>query len=101
MSLRYDGTINAGHILTAAVMFISAVGAVIWVQADLRRLSSDQQRVEASFTAEIVSIRSDAMAREGRLRAAELAIAGQSSDLRSIQSSLSRIERLLESGRQN
>ncbi len=96
MALKYDGTINAGHILTALAMFVAALGAVIWIQADLRKLASDQQRIEASFASEMLAVKTDAAARESRLRAAELTIAGQTSDLRSISASLTRIERLLE-----
>ena len=96
MTLKYDGTINAGHLMTAATILASVVGAVVYVQADLRRLESDQARIQTTFAAELVSIRSDASARESRLRTAELAIAGQASDLRAIQASLARIERLLE-----
>ncbi|MCB5411767.1 hypothetical protein [Pseudogemmobacter faecipullorum] len=96
MALKYDGTINAGHFLTAGAMFVSALCAVIWIQADLRKLAADQQRIEAFFATEVAAIRSDAAGREGRLRTAELTIAGQASDLRSISATLSRIERLLE-----
>lgn len=96
MALHYDPAINAGHIMTAGVILCSVIGAVIWVQADLTRISSEQQRFEAAMTTEIVSIRSDAQSRETRLRAAELALAGQAGDLRAIQASLGRIERLLE-----
>jgi len=97
MALKYDGTINAGEILQAGVIFSTALAAVIWTQAGLWKLEADQRRIETSFAAELATIRADAAAREGRLRTAELAIAGQASDLRAIQASLTRIERLLES----
>jgi len=96
MALKYDGTINAGHIMTAVTLLVTAIGAVFYVQADLRSLSENQARMEAAFNTEIISIRQDATDRAARLRAAELTIAGQTSDLRAISASLSRIERLLE-----
>ena len=96
MALKYDGTINAGAILQAGVLLVAATGAVIWTQADLRRLESTQARIEATIGADIMSIRSDASAREVRIRAAELSLAGQQSDLRSIQSGINRIEAQLE-----
>lgn len=100
MHLKYDGTFNFGHVMTVVAFLASAIGAVVFVQFDLRRLSAEQMRIEASFSSEIGSIRSEAAAREGRLRQAELTLAGQASDLRSIQATLTRIERLLEASRE-
>ncbi|SEB80140.1 hypothetical protein [Rhodobacter sp. 24-YEA-8] len=96
MALKYDGTINAGAILQAVVVFAGALSAVIWTQAGIWRLEADQRRMETTLAADLASIRSDASAREVRIRAAELALAGQQSDLRSIQSGISRIEAQLE-----
>ena len=96
MAIHYDGTINAGHIMTASVIMFSVASAVIWVQADLSRLTSEQAQFEASFASDIFAIRAESQGRETRLRAVEVSQAAQSSDLRAIQASLGRIERLIE-----
>jgi len=96
MAVHFDNTVNTGHLLTAGAMVIAVVSAAIWVQADLRRITLDQARIEASVESDLASIRADSAAREARIRAVEVAQAAQSSDLRSIQTILGRIERLLE-----
>lgn len=96
MALRYDGTINAGAILQAGVIATAALSAVIWTQAGIWRLEVDQRRLESTLATDLASIRNDASSREARIRAAELNIAGQQSDLRSIQSGITRIEAQLE-----
>lgn len=98
MALKYDGTINAGALLQVVTIVATVAGMGAYIQSDLVRLAENQTRMEAAFNAEIVSIRQDAAERQGRLRAAELTIAGQTSDLRAISASLTRIERLLENG---
>lgn len=96
MALEYNGVINAGHIFTAVTMCVSALSAVVWIQFELGKLAEEQRRIEALIATELATIRSDASARENRLRAAELVIAGQTSDLRSINATTTRIERQLE-----
>ena len=98
MALRYDGTINAGALLQVLTIVAMVAGAGAYIRSDLIRLSENQSRIEAAFNAEVISIRQEATERAARLRAAELTIAGQTSDLRAISASLSRIERLLENG---
>jgi len=44
----------------------------------------------------VIAVKADAQGREGRIRAVEIAQASQSSDLRSIQIGISRIEARLE-----
>ena len=96
MALRYDGTVNAGALLQVVTIVATVAGAGAYIQSDLVRLAEDQTRLEGVFASEVAAIRSEASERAARLRAAELTIAGQSSDLRAISASLGRIERLLD-----
>lgn len=96
MGLKYDGTVNAGAIMQAGVIFVSAVAAVVWTQADIRRLEATQNRVETAIGSELTSIKAAASAHEARIRASELSLAGQQSDLRSIQNGITRIEASIE-----
>ncbi len=85
MSLQFDNKISLGHLLTALGMLAGG----IWAYADL---SAGQARL----VSEMAIVRADALARETRIRAVEIAQAGQSSDLRAIQNSLTRIEAAVE-----
>lgn len=96
MALRYDGTVNAGALLQVVTIVATVAGMGAYIQSDLVRLAENQTRMESTFASEVATIRSEASERAARLRAAELTIAGQTSDLRAISASLSRIERLLE-----
>lgn len=85
MSLQFDNKISAGHIMTFAVAAVTGILAY----ADLRARSGQ-------LVLDVVAIKSDAQSREARIRAVEIAQASQSSDLRSIQVGISRIEARLE-----
>lgn len=85
MSLQFDNKISAGHLLTFAAMVIAGIMAY----ADLRSR-------QAQLIADVIAVKADAQGREGRIRAVEIAQASQSSDLRSIQIGISRIEARLE-----
>ena len=96
MALRYDGTVNAGALLQVFTIVAMVAAAAAYIQSDLVRLAENQTRMESTFASDVATIRSEASDRAARLRAAELTIAGQSSDLRAISASLGRIERLLD-----
>lgn len=85
MSLQFDNKISTGHLLTAAAMAITGVLAY----ADLR---SGQEFLRG----EMQSVKSDAAAREARIRALELGAGRTDEKLSSILSVLSRIERRLD-----
>lgn len=96
MVLKYDGTINAGAIMQAGVIFVAATATVVWTQADIRRLEATQTRIETAIGSEIRSIKAESSAHEARIRASELSLAGQQSDLRAIQNGITRIEASIE-----
>lgn len=75
-------------IATLAVLIGQVVLGVIWI-------TTVSNRVE-TLTLSMVEAKADAVARESRIRALEIAQASQSSDLRSIQIGISRIEAQLE-----
>ena len=75
-------------IATLAVLIGQIVLGVIWI-------TTLSNRVDTQAVA-IAESKADAMGRESRLRALEIAQASQSSDLRSIQIGISRIEAQLE-----
>lgn len=81
MALQFDNKISTGHLLTAAAMCFAGIVAY----ADLRAGQSQ-------LAADMIAVKADALAREGRIRAVEIAQAGQSSDLRSIQIGISEIK---------
>ncbi|WP_164736539.1 hypothetical protein [Pararhodobacter zhoushanensis] len=94
--MHYDRTVNLGHILTAATVACTVLAGVIYLRADVTQLQIELSRQRAEIASEVTAIRADAAGREARLRATELTQAGQSSDLRAMSASLTRIERLLE-----
>lgn len=102
MALRYDGTVNAGALLQVVTIVATVAGMGAYIQSDLVRLAENQTRMESAFASEVATIRSEASERAARLRAAELTIAGQTSDLRNIQAGIADIkvsvDRLLQQG---
>ena len=85
MGIRFDNKISTGHILTAAALFATGVAGFTHVKSEVAKIS-----------AEVIAISADAKQVESRIRAVEIAQASQSSDLRSIQSGIARIEMQLE-----
>lgn len=85
MGIRFDNKISTGHILTAAALFASGVAGFTHVKSEVAKVS-----------AEVIAISADAKQAESRIRAVEIAQASQSSDLRSIQGGIARIEMQLE-----
>lgn len=81
MALQFDNKISLGHIISIGVIIIGGITAY----ADLRG-----QQVQ--LASEVAAMSRAAEGRETRVRAVEIAQAGQSSDLRSIQVGISRIE---------
>jgi len=75
-------------IATLAVLIGQIVLGVIWITTLSNRVDT--------LTLAMVDAKSDAVERESRIRALEIAQASQSSDLRSIQIGISRIEAQLE-----
>lgn len=85
MALQFDNKISLGHVLSIATVLTACVLAYATLTARQEQMVVD-----------IVTIQRAAESREARIRAVEIAQAGQSSDLRSIQIGISRIEAQLE-----
>lgn len=85
MGIRFDNKISTGHILTAAVLFATGVAGFTHIKSEVAKIS-----------AEVIAISADAKQAESRIRDVEIAQASQSSDLRSIQGGIARIEMQLE-----
>ncbi|GGE29498.1 hypothetical protein SAMN05421774_1333 [Gemmobacter megaterium] len=92
MAIRIEKSVSYGQIASTGVIFAGMIGAFVWAQADIRSLGEHQKRIDS----DLVAIRQEAAAREARIRGVEIAQASQSSDLRSIQIGISRIEAQLE-----
>ena len=85
MSVQFDNKISLGHVISIGTMLAGCVMAYATISARQDQIAVD-----------IVSIHRSAEQRESRIRAVEISLAGQSSDLRSIQVGISRIEAQLE-----
>jgi len=84
-ALQFDNKISLGHVIS----IVTILAGGIWAYAAI------SERQEA-IAADMVAVKADAQAREARIRAVEIAQASQMSDLRAIQSGISRIEAQLE-----
>ncbi len=85
MSIQFDNKISLGHVISIGTMLAGCVMAYATISARQDQIAID-----------ISGIQRASEARESRIRAVEIALAGQSSDLRSIQVGISRIEAQLE-----
>ncbi len=85
MSVRFDNKISLGHVISIVTVLAACIMGYATLSARQERLSAD-----------VLAMQRAAEAREGRIRAVEIAQASQSSDLRSIQIGISRIEAQLE-----
>lgn len=84
-SVQFDNKISLGHVISIGTVLVACAVAYATISARQEQISQD-----------IGGIQRAAEQREGRIRAVEIALAGQSSDLRSIQVGISRIEAQLE-----
>lgn len=85
MPLQFDNKISLGHVISMVAMIAACILAY-------STLSARQE----SLLGEMVALKAEAQARESRIRAVEIAQAGQSSDLRSIQIGISEIKAQLD-----
>ncbi|MGR3376067.1 hypothetical protein [Salipiger abyssi] len=80
-SFRFDGTISAGNVVTILTMVVTVTAAYVTLEETQEAQAMRIARLEAGATAT-----------DARLRAAELTLAGQASDLRSISATLLKID---------
>jgi hypothetical protein len=85
VALQFDNKISLGHLISLAVVLGTGVIAYADLRTKLTRVVAD-----------VVIVEAEATAREARIRAVEIAQAGQTSDLRAIQIGINRIEAQLE-----
>ena len=90
--LQFDNKISLGHLITAFVLIVGIIGSYYDLSTSQKNLAAEI----AQRRGEIATIENDARSRESRLGAVELLQAGQVSDLRNIQSGISRIESQLD-----
>lgn len=86
MSLQFDNKISLGHLLSAVAMLIAGAMAYANLQSAQVEQSRRLERVEVSQ-----------QDREARVRALEINVAGQASDLRNIQIGINEIKAALVS----
>ncbi|WP_151718352.1 hypothetical protein [Gemmobacter serpentinus] len=94
--LEYDPKISLGNIVTIAVVFVGAVTAWNTVVSRQTQMAEKIAVMETSIAAKTAGRDQQMSAHEARIRAVEIAQAAQSSDLRAIQSGISRIEAQME-----
>ncbi|GHC12459.1 hypothetical protein GCM10007291_07100 [Gemmobacter nanjingensis] len=85
MPVQFDNKISLGHVISIVTVLAACIMGYATLSAQQERLSAD-----------VLAMQRAAEAREARIRAVEIAQASQSSDLRSIQIGISRIEAQLE-----
>ncbi|RID91560.1 hypothetical protein D2N39_12730 [Gemmobacter lutimaris] len=85
MTVQFDNKISLGHVISIVTVLAACIMGYATLSARQERLSLD-----------VLAMQRAAEARESRIRAVEIAQASQSSDLRSIQIGISRIEAQLE-----
>jgi hypothetical protein len=85
MNLQWDNKISLGHLISIGTILVA--GSVAY-----GALRAEQDRVAA----EVVSLEQSQQLHEGRIRAVELSLASQSSDLRNIQVTLGEIKVTLD-----
>ena len=85
MSLQYDPKFSLGNIITVASLICGLAVGWATMRAEIVTMQAEWEKD-----------RQDRAALEVRLRSVEIAGAGTLADLRAIQQTLSRIERLLE-----
>lgn len=85
VGIQLDNKISTGHILTVIAMSVGGIGAYYDIKKD-----NESLRIEVS------AMKAESHAKEARLRSVEIAQATQSSELRSINSGVQRIEATLE-----
>ena len=93
---EFDPKISLGNIVTIAVVLVGAAGAWFTVVLQQGHLSEKVAMIETTITTKTAGRDQQMSAHEARIRAVEIAQASQSSDLRSIQIGISRIEATLE-----
>jgi hypothetical protein len=85
MPLEFDNKISLGHVISVGVILIGGMVAFFDLRGQQSQLAS-----------EVVTISRAADAREVRLRSVEIAQASQTSDLRTIQVGIGKIEAQLQ-----
>ena len=96
MTVQFDNKITLGNVLVVIGMLVSGVSAFVYLQAGQAKQASDMVRLERIMAEQTDTLSRQRTEQEGRLRAVEVAQAAQSSDLRNIQTLLTRIELQLE-----
>lgn len=84
-ALQFDNKISLGHVISILTVLAACIMAYAALSARQERMAAD-----------IMVMQEAALAREVRIRALEIAQAGQTSDLRAIQIGIARIEAQLE-----
>ena len=92
MSLRFDNKISLGHVISIVAM----LGAGILAYANLRATQESLQAAHANTSHRIERVEKSQLDREIRLRALEISVSSQASDLRNIQTGIADIKASLD-----
>ncbi|GLS87678.1 hypothetical protein GCM10010873_26520 [Cypionkella aquatica] len=96
MRLEYDPRITLGNLITIGLIAAAALTAWNTVVSQQAILAEKIAVIETSIAAKTFNRDQQMTQQEARLRAVEIAQATQSSDLRSIQNGINRIEAQLD-----
>jgi len=94
--MQFENKISLGNVLTIAALILAMATGWATLAAQLATLTGRMAAAEQLQRERILIAESRASAVDARLRSSEVAIAGQSSELRSILSAISRVEAALQ-----
>lgn len=94
--LQFENKITSGNLWTIFATVVSVLVAGVWgwgqMQAQIERVSDRVSAIEQTIRERIALADADRAAKEARIRTLEIQASGFGSDLRNIQSGVSRIE---------
>ena len=94
--MQFENKISLGNVLTIAALILAMATGWATLAAQLATLGGRMTAAEQLQRERVLIAESRASAVDARLRSSEVAIAGQSSELRSILSAISRVEAALQ-----
>lgn len=93
--IEFDKRVSMGNILTVGAVLVTVITGLVRMDASQTKLAEKIATIEANIAQKTISRDKQNDIMESRMRAVEIAQAGQSSDLRSIQIGISEIKAAL------
>lgn len=93
--IEFDKRVSMGNILTVGAVLVTVITGWVRMDASQTKLAEKIATIEATIVQKSISLDKQNEFMESRMRSVEIAQAGQSSDLRSIQIGISEIKAAL------